>query len=119
MGSVLFGVLMAFIAVVAVRTIKFKPKPQPAPEAPRKKAAPIRVEAPEMVIHSGYNDLKKKTKPQPLTGKAFFANPWVRTFIAAALILLVFIGIFNGVINMLLAPRSKVPQSKKKTEDAK
>ena len=32
MGSVLFGVLMAFIAVVAVRTIKFKPKPQPAPE---------------------------------------------------------------------------------------
>lgn len=34
-------------------------------------------------------------------------------------ILLVFIGIFNGVINMLLAPRSKVPQSKKKTEDAK
>lgn len=68
------------------------PNPQPAPEAPRKKAAPIRVEAPEMVIHSGYNDLKKKTKPQPLTGKTFFANPWVRTFIAAALILLVFIG---------------------------
>ena len=34
-------------------------------------------------------------------------------------ILLVFIGIFNGVINMLLAPRSKVPQSKKKTEEAK
>lgn len=35
------------------------------------------------------------------------------------IILLVFIGIFNGVINMLLAPRSKVPQSKKKTEEAK
>lgn len=35
------------------------------------------------------------------------------------LILLVFIGIFNGVINMLLAPRSKVPQSKKKTEGTK
>jgi iron(III) transport system permease protein len=34
-------------------------------------------------------------------------------------ILLVFIGIFNGAINMLLAPRSKVPQSKKKTEEAK
>ena len=33
MGGVLFGVLMAFIAVVAVRTIKFKPKPQPAPDA--------------------------------------------------------------------------------------
>ena len=35
------------------------------------------------------------------------------------IILLVFIGIFNGAINMLLAPRSKVPQSKKKTEEAK
>jgi len=34
-------------------------------------------------------------------------------------ILLVFIGIFDGAINMLLAPRSKVPQSKKKTEEAK
>ena len=35
------------------------------------------------------------------------------------LILLVFIGIFNGVINLLLAPRSKVPQAKKKTEGTK
>lgn len=36
------------------------------------------------------------------------------------LILLVFIGIFNGIINMLLAPRSKVPQSKtQKTEGTK
>jgi len=34
-------------------------------------------------------------------------------------ILLVFIGIFDGAINMLLAPRSKVPQSKKKTEGTK
>ena len=37
-------------------------------------------------------------------------------------ILLVFIGIFNGVINLLLAPRSKVPQAKetaKKTEGTK
>ena len=33
------------------------------------------------------------------------------------LILLVFIGIFNGIINLLLAPRSKVPQAKtQKTE---
>ncbi len=36
------------------------------------------------------------------------------------LILLVFIGIFNGIINMLLAPRSKVPQAKtQKTEGTK
>ena len=35
------------------------------------------------------------------------------------LILLVFIGIFNNVINLLLAPRSKVPQAKKKTEGRK
>ncbi len=36
------------------------------------------------------------------------------------LILLVFIGIFNGVINLLLAPRSKVPQIKtEKTEGTK
>ncbi len=36
------------------------------------------------------------------------------------LILLVFIGIFNGVINLLLAPRSKVPQAKtQKTEGTK
>ena len=38
------------------------------------------------------------------------------------IILLVFIGIFNGVINLLLAPRSKVPQAKetaKKTEGTK
>jgi len=35
------------------------------------------------------------------------------------LILLVFIGVFNGAINLLLAPRSKVPQSKKKTEETK
>lgn len=35
-------------------------------------------------------------------------------------ILLVFIGIFNGVINLLLAPRSKVPQAKsEKTEGTK
>lgn len=34
-------------------------------------------------------------------------------------ILLVFIGIFDGAINMLLAPRSKVPQSKNKTEGTK
>ena len=33
MGSVLFGILVAFVVVVAVRTIKFKPKPQPAPDA--------------------------------------------------------------------------------------
>ena len=33
------------------------------------------------------------------------------------LILLVFIGIFNGVINLLLAPRSKVPQSKTNKEE--
>ena len=30
------------------------------------------------------------------------------------LILLVFIGIFNGIINLLLAPRSKVPQAKRR-----
>ena len=35
------------------------------------------------------------------------------------LILLVFIGIFNNVINLLLAPRSKVPQARKKTEGRK
>lgn len=36
------------------------------------------------------------------------------------LILLVFIGIFNSIINMLLAPRSKVPQAKtQKTEGTK
>ena len=36
------------------------------------------------------------------------------------LILLVFIGIFDGIINMLLAPRSKVPQAKtQKTEGTK
>ena len=36
------------------------------------------------------------------------------------LILLVFIGIFNGIINLLLAPRSKVPQAKtQKTEGTK
>ena len=36
------------------------------------------------------------------------------------IILLVFIGIFNGVINLLLAPRSKVPQAKsEKTEGTK
>ena len=29
-------------------------------------------------------------------------------------ILLVFIGLFNTVINFLLAPRSKVPQAKRK-----
>lgn len=35
-------------------------------------------------------------------------------------ILLVFIGIFNGIINLLLAPRSKVPQAKtQKTEGTK
>ena len=34
-------------------------------------------------------------------------------------ILLVFIGIFNTVINLLLAPRSRVPQSKKKAEENK
>lgn len=35
-------------------------------------------------------------------------------------ILLVFIGIFNGVINLLLAPRSRVPQAKsEKTEGTK
>ena len=34
-------------------------------------------------------------------------------------ILLVFIGIFNGLINLLLAPRSKVPQLKNKAEDNK
>lgn len=32
-------------------------------------------------------------------------------------ILLVFIGIFNGLINLLLAPRSKVPQAKTKTTE--
>lgn len=36
------------------------------------------------------------------------------------LILLVFIGIFNGIINLLLAPRSRVPQAKtQKTEETK
>ena len=35
------------------------------------------------------------------------------------LFLLVFIGIFNGVINLLLAPRSRVPQAKEKTEEKK
>ena len=36
------------------------------------------------------------------------------------LILLVFIGIFNGIINLLLAPRSKVPQAQtQKTEGTK
>ena len=34
-------------------------------------------------------------------------------------ILLVFIGLFNTVINFLLAPRSKVPQAKTKTEESK
>ena len=34
-------------------------------------------------------------------------------------ILLVFIGIFNTVINLLLAPRSRVPQTKKKAEENK
>ena len=34
-------------------------------------------------------------------------------------ILLVFIGLFNTVINFLLAPRSKVPQAKTKTEETK
>ena len=34
-------------------------------------------------------------------------------------ILLVFIGLFNTVINFLLAPRSKVPQAKSKTEESK
>ena len=34
-------------------------------------------------------------------------------------ILLVFIGLFNAVINFLLAPRSKVPQAKSKTEESK
>ena len=34
-------------------------------------------------------------------------------------ILLVFIGIFNKLINLLLAPRSRVPQAKTKTEEAK
>ena len=34
-------------------------------------------------------------------------------------ILLVFIGLFNTVINLLLAPRSKVPQAKTKTEESK
>lgn len=34
-------------------------------------------------------------------------------------ILLVFIGLFNAIINFLLAPRSKVPQSKSKTEESK
>ena len=34
-------------------------------------------------------------------------------------ILLVFIGLFNTVINLLLAPRSKVPQAKSKTEESK
>ena len=34
-------------------------------------------------------------------------------------ILLVFLGIFNGLINLLLAPRSKVPQAKTKTEGSK
>ncbi len=35
-------------------------------------------------------------------------------------ILLIFIGIFNGIINLLLAPRSKVPQAKtQKTEGTK
>ena len=34
-------------------------------------------------------------------------------------ILLVFIGIFNGLINVLLAPRSRVPQVKNKTEEKK
>ena len=34
-------------------------------------------------------------------------------------ILLVFIGLFNGVINLLLAPRSRVPKSKMKTEETK
>ena len=31
----------------------------------------------------------------------------------------VFIGLFNTVINFLLAPRSKVPQAKTKTEESK
>ena len=34
-------------------------------------------------------------------------------------ILLVFIGVFNAVINFLLAPRSKVPQAKSNTEESK
>ena len=34
-------------------------------------------------------------------------------------ILLVFIGLFNTVINLLLAPRSKAPQAKSKTEESK
>lgn len=34
-------------------------------------------------------------------------------------ILLVFIGIFNQLINLLLAPRSRVPQAKTKTEETK
>ena len=34
-------------------------------------------------------------------------------------ILLVFIGIFNGVINLLLAPRSKVPQAKNAVQSQK
>ena len=34
-------------------------------------------------------------------------------------ILLVFIGLFNTGINLLLAPRSKVPQAKSKTEESK
>ena len=34
-------------------------------------------------------------------------------------ILLVFIGLFNAVINFLLAPRSKVPQAKSNTEESK
>ena len=34
-------------------------------------------------------------------------------------ILLAFIGLFNTVINLLLAPRSKVPQAKSKTEESK
>ena len=34
-------------------------------------------------------------------------------------ILLVFIGLFDTVINLLLAPRSKVPQAKSKTEESK
>ena len=34
-------------------------------------------------------------------------------------ILLVFIGIFNRLINLLLAPRSKVPQAKTNTEESK
>ena len=52
------------------------------------------------------------------------AHSWWVTLVCTVVclvlgILLVFIGLFNTVINFLLAPRSKVPQAKTKTEESK